>query len=172
MQLRLATRQDEPGIQHVIQTVFEEYGWPWEAEDYHSDLYDIEAAYFASGGAFWVMEDEGRVVGTSALDVFDPIPGEGDTVEIDGVPKVTGADCSLERLYVLPEYRGRRVGFALWNQVIEEAKARGYRRMEVWSDKVLTAAHALYERSGAERVGERLCPSPDQSPEWGFRLDL
>jgi putative acetyltransferase len=172
MPIRLATRADEPGIQFVIKTVFEEYGWPWEAEDYHSDLYDIDSAYFEDGGKFWVYELDGQVVGTVALDVFEMIPGEKGIAMIDGLERIAGADCSVERLYLLPEYRGRKIGYELWTQVVDGAKSLGRNRMEIWSDKLLESAHALYGRVGAKQVGDRLCPSPDQSPEWGFALDL
>jgi putative acetyltransferase len=172
MKIRLATRADEPSIQHVIETVFIEYGWPWEAEDYHSDLYNIEEAYFATGGKFWVFEVDGTVVGTVALDIFDTLPNDKEIVSIDGLPRVGGADCSVERLYVLPGYRGRKIGFQLWTQVTDEARVIGRKRMEVWSDKLLEDAHKLYQRVGAVQLGDRLCPSPDQSPEWGFKLDL
>ena len=36
----------------------------------------------------------------------------------------------LEDLFVLPEYRSRKVGFALFSKVLEEAKRRGCGRME------------------------------------------
>jgi GNAT superfamily N-acetyltransferase len=38
----------------------------------------------------------------------------------------------LEDLFVIPEYRGRRAGYALFTTVLEEAKRRGCGRME-WS---------------------------------------
>lgn len=172
MILRLATRADEPGIQHVIRTVFEEYGWPWEEDGYHGDLYDIESAYFADGGSFWVIEDDSQVVGTAALDLFDTLPTDGEVVVLDGLPRVSGADCSVERMYLLPEYRGKGFGKQLLTTVVERAKELERKRLEIWSDKLLTDAHRLYSKFGATQVGDRICPSPDQSPEWGFRIDL
>jgi hypothetical protein len=44
--------------------------------------------------------------------------------------------------------------------------------MEIWSDKRFAEAHALYRSLGAKLVGERICHDPEQSPEWGFLLDL
>jgi GNAT superfamily N-acetyltransferase len=38
----------------------------------------------------------------------------------------------LEDLFVMPEYRGRKAGYALFTAVFEEAKSRGCGRME-WS---------------------------------------
>ncbi|MBS1702615.1 MAG: GNAT family N-acetyltransferase [Armatimonadetes bacterium] len=170
--IRLATRADEPGIQHVIRTVYEEYGWPWDPEDYHKDLYDIQTYYFDHGGHFWVAELDGKVVGTAALEVFSAFPNGDATVMVDGFVRGAGCDCSIERLYVLAETRGKGVGSGLWRTVIDAAKARGCRRMEIWSDKRLEEAHRLYEKTGAQRIGDRLCHDPDQSPEWGMVLNL
>jgi len=170
--IRLATRADEPSIQHVIRTVYDEYGWPWYPGDYHKDLYDIQAAYFDHGGKFWVAEVDGKVVGTTALEVFDRFPGtEGQTI-VDGTIRGAGCDCSVERLYLLAECRGTGIGSALWKQTIAGARELGRTRMEIWSDKRLVEAHGMYEKYGAVRIGDRLCHDPEQSPEWGMVLDL
>ncbi len=170
--IRLASRADEPAIQHVIRTVYEEYNWPWYPGDYHKDLYNIDEAYFSHGGKFWVAELDGKVVGTTALEVFDAFPGEEGMVMVNGALRGAGCDCSVERLYVLAEARGHRIGSGLWRQTIQGAKEAGCKRMEIWSDKRLIEAHGLYERYGAVRIGDRLCHDPEQSPEWGMVLDL
>ncbi len=175
LNIRLATRADEPDIQHVIRTVYEEYGWPWCPEDYHRDLYDIDAGYFNKGGFFWVGELDGAVVGTTALEVFSKFPqaSESDPITIvDGAKRGAGCDCSIERLYLLKEARGKGIGKQMLNFTIEFAKSLGRNRMEIWSDKKLTDAHKLYERLGAIHIGDRLCHDPDQSPEWGMIVNL
>jgi GNAT superfamily N-acetyltransferase len=170
--IRLATRADEPGIQNVIRTVYEEYGWPWFPDDYHRDLYNIEAAYFNKGGYFWIAEIAGQVVGTTGLEVFDPFPGEFGIAVIDGVKRGAGCDCSLERLYLLGTARGKGIGRKLLQHTIDHAKTMSRKRLEIWSDKKLTQAHRLYEKFGAVPIGDRLCHDPDQSPEWGLTIDL
>jgi putative acetyltransferase len=170
--IRLANRSDEPAIQHVIRTVYDEYGWPWDPEDYHQDLYNIDTAYFDKGGMFWVGELDGEVVGTTALEIFPAFP-DGDTlVMVNGALRGAGCDCSLERLYLLASARGQGIGRKLLQHTIDSAKSAGCSRMEIWSDKKLVEAHALYEKIGAKRIGDRLCHDPDQSPEWGMILDL
>lgn len=60
----------------------------------------------------------------------------------------------LEDLFVLPEFRGRRVGSALFREMIAEAHRRGCGRME-WS--VLDwnqLAIDFYDRYGARRLHE------------------
>ncbi|MBI3657602.1 MAG: GNAT family N-acetyltransferase [Acidobacteria bacterium] len=60
----------------------------------------------------------------------------------------------LEDLFVLPEYRGRKLGYGLFLGCVAEAHRRGCGRME-W--EVLNwNIHAIefYERLGAKRLGE------------------
>ena len=60
----------------------------------------------------------------------------------------------LEDLFVIPEYRGRKAGYALFSTVLEEARRRGCGRME-WS--VLDwnqLAIDFYKRLGAQEKKE------------------
>lgn len=60
----------------------------------------------------------------------------------------------LEDLFVLPEYRGRKAGYALFKVVIAETKRRDCGRLE-WN--VLTwnqLAIDFYERLGATRLAD------------------
>ena len=61
----------------------------------------------------------------------------------------------LEDLFVLPEYRSRKVGFALFSEVLEEAKRRGCGRMEWtvldWNELAIK----FYQRAGAAHMKEK-----------------
>jgi len=179
--IRAATGADSEAAAGVVQKVFEEYGFTWDPHDYSADLYDLESHYLAEGHAFWIAElvsplqnlPAGTVVGTCALETFDRLPGlAGEPVLHDGVVRAGGADCSLERLYTLPEARGLGLGTALLKMAVEEGLRRSCTVMEIWSDKKLTLAHRLYEKYGALRIGDRICDDPDESPEWGMALVL
>ncbi|MBI1757021.1 MAG: GNAT family N-acetyltransferase [Fimbriimonas ginsengisoli] len=171
--IRLATNADAPGILDVVESVYVEYGFTWEPDGYNADLTDVEGHYFARGNPFWVAEVEGRVLGTVALDLFARIPGirGGTTLHHEKV-RVCDADCSVERLYVHPDARRMGLGSSLMESTITTARNKGRDTMEAWSDKRLTKAHRLYEKLGAQVVGERICHDPDRSPEWGFLLPL
>jgi len=107
------------------------------------------------------------------LELFETIPGEGDSISYqDGYLRIAGCDCSIERLYVHPDGRKRGAGKALMTRVMDDARAAGRRKMEIWSDKRFLDAHRLYERLGAVVAGERICDDPDVSPEWGLSLRL
>ncbi len=133
----------------VVQEVHREYGFTWEAEGYHRDLYTVESYYLATGGMFWVAMDGERVVGCVGVTIH-------------------GDECELHRLYLLSSYRGRGLGRRLLETTIAFARERGCRRMIAWSDVKLPDAHRLYLKMGFVQEGQRICDDPDQALEHGF----
>ena len=171
MIIRPAQSTDSPEVVRVIKAVYDEFGFLWDAEGYHADLYDIQTHYLDHGTPFWVAEVDGVVMGTVGLELFPAIPGEPGTVSVvDGVRRVAGTQCGLERLYVHANARMVGVGTALMQITLAEAARRGCTGMEIWSDKEFEESHKLYRRIGAHTVGDRLCHDPNQSPEWGMFL--
>jgi putative acetyltransferase len=87
-------------------------------------------------GASWVLEEDGRVVGSANVRT-----------------RVTGV-LSLG-MALLPEARGRGGGRALLEAIVEHARAVGAHKvdLEVWTDNV--RAIALYAAAGFEVEGVR-----------------
>lgn len=171
--IRRATQEDSCAAAEVVKSVYDEFGFTWEGDGYHWDLYHIKEAYDDQGDAFYVAEIDGQIVGTVALERFDTIPGPlGQVVQHNEYIRVCAADCSLERLYVHPSARKFGIGGGLTEHVINLAKEEGRRVMELWSDKRFVDAHRLYGRYGAKVVGERICDDPDEAPEWGLAIEL
>jgi putative acetyltransferase len=56
--------------------------------------------------------------------------------------------CEMKRLFVVPEYRGQRVGRQLVDGVIEQAKQAGYARMRLDTTPDMTSAQSLYRSIG------------------------
>lgn len=150
--IRPATAADGPAARAVVFPVLEAYGLKPEPDGTDADLFDLDGAYLACGGAFFVVVDgAGLVVGTCGL---KPI-AEG-TVE-------------LRKMYLSPAARGRGLGRRLLEHAIAEAKARGFRRMELETASPLVEAISLYRSGGfSPRCGAVETKRCDQA----FFLDL
>jgi len=162
--------RDAEAAKSVVQEVFREYGFTWDGSDYFADLDGLPESF---PGGFWVAESGGQVAGCGGLELHELFAGQaGDLTAIRGTVRVSGTDCELGRLYVRPSARRQGLAGAISDCILSEARHRGLRAMEIWSDKRFAEAHRLYEKLGARLVGERVCDDPDESPEWGFVLPL
>ena len=170
--IREASEPDAPAIREVVRDAYDEFGFLWDPNGYHTDLYHIQSHYAAPSN-FWVAERDGQILGCVGLEIFEKLPGKpGETTLHNHQIRAAGADCEIMRLYLRPEARGMRLGYRLIQTTIEHALKHNCQNMEIWSDKVLHNAHELYQRMGAQIIGERLCPPPEESPEWGMILTL
>jgi GNAT superfamily N-acetyltransferase len=164
--------RDQGAVVDAVRTVFGEYGFIWEPEGYNRDLFEIPARYQHEDAAFWVGEVDGEVVGCGGVLYFPAVPGEIGSLTDERYPRIGGTDCEVVRLYVHPKGRRKGVGSGIFETIVRASLARGCSRMEIWSDRLLADAHRMYERYGAVKVGERICPPPDETPEFGMVLDL
>ena len=78
----------------------------------------------------------------------------------------------LKTLYVWPGARRGGLGAALVDHVEAIARARGDRRMVLWSDTRFTEAHRLYERLGYQRGATRSLEDLSHSVEHFFHRAL
>ena len=152
--VRPARTEDTPGILQLIEGVFAEYDLRLNAEE--DDPYLLEPGpYFrASGGEFWVGEDEGRVKATVAVYLHRDA-GE------------------LKTLYVHPSLRRQGWGRKLVRLAMDYAYGAGKHRMFLWSDTRFLDAHRLYRSLGFEqRAEERDLFDTNNSREYGFERPL
>jgi putative acetyltransferase len=122
----------------IIHQVLREYGLSWEPEGADRDVLQVEECYLATGGEFWVVESQGKLVGTSA---YHPISRGDRAVEI-------------RKMYLLPEARGKGLGKFLLGELEKAIASRGYREIWIETASVLQEAVRLYESQGYQSATE------------------
>ena len=113
----------------------EEYGWDERFEALVAGIVAKFVKHFdAARERCWIAESGGERVGAVL------------------VVKQSRSAAQLRLLIVEPAARGRGLGRRLVEECIAFARAKGYRRLALWTQSNLTAARAIYRRCGFRRV--------------------
>ena len=113
----------------------EEYGWDERFEALVAGIVARFVKHFdAARERCWIAEIDGERVGAVL------------------VVKQSRSAAQLRLLIVEPAARGRGLGRRLVEECIAFARAKGYRRLVLWTQSNLAAARALYRRCGFRRV--------------------
>lgn len=105
-------------------------GFDLDFQDFDEELVNFPGSYTPPGGRLFVAMVDERIVGCVALRRLSPDV------------------CEMKRLYVEPAYRGMKIGRALADATIHEARRIGYARMRLDAIRSMVAAVALYASLG------------------------
>src|SRR5947209_2684147 len=133
MPLRISEAQ-WPDDRAVVEALFREYvaslAEDISFQNVDDELSALPGKYARPGGVVLIARDDARAAGTVAYRMGEP-----------GV-------CEMKRLYVRPAFRGSGLGRELGNELIEDARARGYRTMLLDTLASMSSARALYRDLG------------------------
>jgi putative acetyltransferase len=161
MEIRPIREHEVPEAKLVIFTVayeiFKEAGTleesiaKYSAQGKLSEMDDVQTNYFDNGGAFLVMVQDGRIIGTGAIRYLE-----------EGV-------CELKRLWLLTGYHGRGFGLRMMQELFRIARENGYKIMRLETDRIVQArAVEFYKRLGFYEI-PRFGDDPD---DMGMELIL
>ena len=134
--------QDDAPVAAIIRDVMASFGATgpgYSSSDPEVDA--MSAAYDGARAAYFVLEEDGRVVGCG------------------GIAPLAGADpdtCELRKMYLLPAARGRGLGRQMLDRCLAAARGRGYRRCYLETLTAMDVAQALYAKAGFRRLAAPL----------------
>ena len=155
--LRPGRDSDEQGFIALIGACWAEY--PNCILDVDAEVPELRAlaTYFAeAGGALWVAEREGRVIGMAAV-------------------RPLNQDRAWEicKIYVAAEARGTGLAHQLMEAAEGHARDAGAHRLVLWTDTRFEAAHRFYEKRGFVRQGSiRILDDISNSLEFRYTKPL
>src|SRR6266446_6338040 len=104
-------------------------------QNFDRELAELPGDYAAPDGRLLLAEHEGKVAGCVALH------------------RLESNTCEMKRLYLRPEFRGKRLGGALAECVIAEARRIGYHRMRLDTvEPLMGDALAMYRKMGFKEI--------------------
>lgn len=140
MNIRPIEKNDNLFVANIIRTILEDFDANkpgFAAADPETDR--MFESYQKTGTAYWVVELDGKIVGGA------------------GVGKLKGYSdaCELQKMYILPEARGQKIGEKLIEKCLAFAE-KHYKVMYLETLKGMDAAQNLYKRYDFRYIAEPL----------------
>jgi putative acetyltransferase len=126
--------QDRDAVESLFREYMSSLNEDISFQNPEDELAGLPGKYARPGGVVLIARDGADLAGAIAYRMFEP-----------GV-------CEMKRLYVRSEFRGRNLGRELANELIEDARERGYRTMLLDTLVSMQSARALYRDLGFRPV--------------------
>jgi ribosomal protein S18 acetylase RimI-like enzyme len=136
----------------LFQQYAEALGVDLEFQGFSQELAMLPGEYEPPKGCILLAETAEEIVGCVALRPLEDLI------------------CEMKRLYVVPGYRKRKIGRALAEAVIAQARTCGYERMRLDTLESMTAAQTLYHSLGFRPI-KPYCYNPLHNPSY-FELNM
>lgn len=134
--IREIKTEDDAQVAKVIRTVLIEMGVPKVGTAYADKALDeMTTTYNKDNAAYFVVEDQGKIIG-----------GAG----IAPLGNYKGPICELQKMYFLPEARGKGLGMKMMEVCLEKAKSFGFEKCYLETFPYMKDATKLYAKSGFE----------------------
>jgi putative acetyltransferase len=150
--------EDDAAVAAIIRDVMASFGATgpgYSSSDPEVDA--MSAAYDGARAAYFVLEDDGIVVGCGGI---APLEGAGPDT------------CELRKMYLLPVARGRGLGRAMLQRCLDAARGRGYRRCYLETLAAMQAARELYEKAGFRKLSAPLGSTGHSGCNQHYLLEL
>lgn len=129
---------DNPQVARVVRAVLEEQGVPKVGTAYaDKTLDDMYEAYNRSRANYFVVEEDGELIGCAGIAPLDNYEGNV---------------CELQKMYFLEKARGRGIGAEMIKICLDRAKAHGFEACYLETMPQMEAAQKLYQKNGFKYI--------------------
>ncbi len=136
--IRLIKKKDNPQIAKVIRSVLEDLNVPKVGTAYADVSLDcMFETYQKPNAVYFVVEENNKIIGGAGVAKLDNFEGNV---------------CELQKMYFLPEARGRGLGMQMMEICLEKAKSFGYDKVYLETMEYMTHAQLLYKKAGFKYI--------------------
>lgn len=136
--LRLIEKKDNPQIAKVIRSVLIDFNVPKVGTAYADAALDcMFETYQKPKSAYFVVEENNKIIGGAGVAQLDNYKGNV---------------CELQKMYFLPEARGRGAGMQMMEFCLAKASEYGFEKIYLETMEYMTHAQTLYKKAGFEYI--------------------
>lgn len=136
--IREIKEEDNQAIAQVIRDVLIEMGVPKVGTAYADKALDVMyETYNTNRATYFVLEHNEKIIGGGGISQLDNF--EGNT-------------CELQKMYFLPEARGKGLGAEMIEKCLTKAKEFGFEQCYLETMPYMKAAKKLYQRNGFDFI--------------------
>lgn len=126
--------EDNQQVASVVREVLMEMGAPKVGTAYEDvALDDMYNTYRDDRKEYFVVEEKGKIIGGAGI---APLPGLEEKV------------CELQKMYFLPEARGKGLGVKMMDTCLQFAKTQGFEQCYIETLPYMKDARKLYAKTG------------------------
>jgi putative acetyltransferase len=142
LKIREIQPEDNQQVAEVVRTVLVEMGVPKVGTAYEDEaLDDMFATYQHPRMNYFVVEEDGKVIGGAGI---APLIGLEEKI------------CELQKMYFLPEARGKGLGAQMMDTCLKFGEAQGFEQCYIETLPYMESARKLYARSGFKSLEKPL----------------
>ena len=132
--IRKIEKKDNAAVAQLIRSVFDELNIPKVGTAYEDPYLDLMyEEYNKPRSVYFVVEHEGEIKGAAGI-----APLENEAPHI----------CELQKMYFLPETRGKGIGSEMMAICLKSAREFGFEKCYLETMPFMHAAQKLYKKSG------------------------
>jgi len=136
--IREIEAKDNPKIAKAVRSVLIEMGVPKVGTAYEDSALDCMAeTYEAPKKAYFVVEDEDEIIGGAGISPLDNYDGNV---------------CELQKMYFMPEARGKGLGSEMMQKCLNFAKQSGFDYCYLETMPYMDDARKLYKKVGFKSI--------------------
>ncbi|WP_179317639.1 GNAT family N-acetyltransferase [Winogradskyella undariae] len=136
--IREIEAKDNPKIAKAVRSVLIEMGVPKEGTAYEDSALDcMTETYEAPKKAYFVVEDDDEIIGGAGISPLDNYDGN---------------ICELQKMYFMPEARGKGLGSEMMAKCLNFAKQSGFDHCYLETMPYMDDARKLYEKVGFKSI--------------------
>lgn len=136
--IRLIEKKDNAQIARVIRSILEDFNVPKVGTAYADKALDhMFEAYQKPRAAYFVVEQNNEIIGGAGVAPLENYDGN---------------ICELQKMYFLPQARGRGIGAQMMQFCLAKAREHRFEKIYLETMEYMTHAQKLYKQSGFDYI--------------------